>query len=192
MPDTMLRAYKSSIAMEPIVLQDYYVKIKTYKSEYYRQVEWYQSIPPFQALDLGALAAQTVSARLSISAGQVSSFFDLPDEEFAQWRWFPYDNFMARLFLPAGVAKHQLKFLQLGVEKSIISRDPTLVSTEFNSWEDERPAFEAMNYSDYALTATRIIAFGYQFHTVAISPAEIARIKAGQLPCTTVLCAGKV
>jgi len=188
----MLRAFKAAIAMEPIVLLDYYVKIITYpKQEYYRKVDYYESIPPFQAINLGALALQTVSARLSVSAGAANSNFDLQDNEFAQWRWFPLDNFMARLFLPAGVAKEQMKFIQLGVEKSIIYRDPTLVSTEFNSWEDERPAFEAMNFSDYALNATRIIAMGYRFHTEEIDKETIDKIKAGQIPCTPVLCTGR-
>lgn len=191
MPDIMLRAYKASITMEPIALLDYYVRIKTYKAEHYRQVDYFETLPPFQGINLGALAAQTVSARLSVSAGAVSSNFDLAADEFAQWRWFPMDNFLARLFLPAGVAKHQLKFLQLGIDSNIISRDPTLVSTEFNSWEDERPAFEAMNFSDYALAATRIIAMGYRFHTQPIDPATLQGIKSKTIPCTTILCAGR-
>ena len=194
----MLHAYKASRAMEPIALLAHYVHILTYKADYYRRVDFYESIPPFQAINIGALAAQTVSARVSISAGGASSNFDLPRGEFAQWRWFPLDNMMVRLFNPAGVAKHQLKFLQVGIERSIIYRDPTLISTEFFSWEDERPAFEAMNFSDYALLATRIVAFGYRFHvheifkpnTKVVDQELIDKIKAGQIPCTPVQCAG--
>jgi len=191
MADVMLRAYKASIAMEPIVALDYYVRIKTYKAVFYRQVDYMETLPPFQALDLGVLAAQTVSARGSISAGAANSLFDLQGDEFGQWRWFPYDIFMARIFLPAGVAKHQLKFLQLGIEHSIIYRDPLLVTTEFNTWQEERPAFEAMNYSDYPLAATRIIAMGYRFHTVELNKETEDKIKDGDLPCTTIVCAGK-
>lgn len=191
MADLMLRAYKAAIAMEPIVALEYYVLIKTYKAEFYRQVDYLETLPPFQALDLGALAVQTVSARGSISAGAANSLFDLQGNEFGQWRWFPYDIFMARIFLPAGVAKHQLKFLQLGIEHDIIYRDPLLVTTEFNTWEDERPAFEAMNYSDYVLAATRIIVMGYRFHTVKLDKDTEDKIKSGAIPCTTILCSGK-
>jgi len=191
MADVMLRAYKAAIAMEPIVALEYYVKIKTYKAEFLRQVDYLETLPPFQALDLGALAAQTVSARGSISAGAANCLFDLQGDEFGQWRWFPYDIFMARIFLPAGVAKHQLKFLQLGIEHDIIYRDPLLVTTEFNTWEDERPAVEAMNYSDYPLLATRIIAMGYRFHTVGVDKETQNKIESGALPCTTIVCSGK-
>lgn len=185
MSDLMLRAFKAAIAMEPIVLLDYYVQIRTYKDRFFRQVDFYESIPPFQVLNIGALPTQTVSARTN------ALNLDLYDEEFGQWRWFPLDNIMARIFNPAGVAKHQLKTLQIGIERSIIYRDPTLVSTEFNTWEDERPAFEAMNFSDYALGASRIVVFGFRYHTIAVEKPTQAKLESGALPYTPVQCAGR-
>lgn len=185
MSDEMLRAYKAARMMEPIALVDWFVRVQTYKDEYYRKVIYRESIPPFQVLDIGAIVAQTVSARTN--AGNL----DLQDDEFGQWRWFPLDNVMVRLFNPAGVAKHQLKFLQVGVEKSIIYRDPTLLSTEFFTWEDERPAFEGMNFSDYNLNACRIIVFGYRFKTEEIKDKIILeKVQNKELPVTPVVCAG--
>ncbi len=157
--DYMRRAFKASRTMEPIALLDDFVKIITYKDVLYRRVSFFEAIPPHQPLDLGAIAAQTVSARTNIQN------LDLNDDEFAQWRFFPLDNAMIRVFLPRGVSKQQLKWVQIGFERNIIYRDPTLVSTELFQWEDQRPAIEGMNFSDYALAACRVVFFGYRFHT---------------------------
>jgi len=170
--------------MEPIALLDYYVRIITYKDLYFRKVTFYESIPPFQALDVGALLAQTPSGLTNVQN------LDLNDGEFGQWRYFPLDNAMIRLFLPRGVAKNQLKWLQVGVERSIIYRDPTLVSTEFYTWQDERPAVQGVNFSDYALGACRIVTFGYRFHTEEVTGDTLEKIKRGDIPCTPVQCAG--
>ncbi len=172
--EEMLRAFKAARMMEPVAQVGWFVNIQTYKDQYYRRVSYRESIPPIQILDIGAIAAQTVSARTN--AGNM----DLQDDEFGQWRWFPLDNVFVRLFNPAGVSKHQLKLLQTGIEKSIIYRDPTLLSTEFNTWEDERPAFEGMNFSDYALNACRIIIFGYRYKTVEVDKNDYIIIEGTQ------------
>ncbi|MCK5235932.1 MAG: hypothetical protein KAR06_03015 [Deltaproteobacteria bacterium] len=174
MSDEMLRAFKAARAMEPIAQVGHYVKIVTYKDSQFRQVTFREAISPFQVLDIGAIAAQTVSARTN--AGNL----DLNDDDFGQWRWFPLDNVFARIFNPAGVSKMQLKFIQTGVEKSIIYRDPTLLSTEFYTWEDERPAFEGMNFSDYALNACRFIILGYRYKTVEIADNDYIIIEGPQ------------
>ncbi len=174
MSDEMLRAFKAARMMEPIAQVDWYVKIETYKNSHFRKVTYRESIPPFQPLDIGAIAAQTVSAITNMGN------LDLDDDEFGQWRWFPLDNVMARINNPAGVSKFQLKFLQVGVEKSIIYRDPTLLSTEFYTWEDERPAFDGMNFSDYALNACRFIVFGYRYKTVELIKSDFIIIEGPQ------------
>lgn len=184
--DSMLRAYKAADAMEPVVLDDYYVKIKTYSEPkgFFKKVSFYEALPPFQAIDLGALAAQTAGAKIQIPN------LDLWDEEFGQWRWFPMDNAQISLFIPAGVSKWQLKNLTLGLDKSIIYRDPLLVSTEFYSWEDQRPAMQAINFSDYALAACRIIVFGFRFHCTDVDPAALLKLNNGTQPYTPIQCAG--
>ncbi len=174
MSDEMLRAFKAARMMEPIAKVDWYVKVQTYRDTHFHQVTYRESIPPFQVLDIGALAAQTVSA--ITNAGNL----DLRDDEFGQWRWFPLDNVMARINNPAGVSKFQLKFIQIGVEKSIIYRDPTLLSTEFYTWEDERPAFDGMNFSDYGLNACRFIVFGYRYKTVKLTDTDYIIIEGSQ------------
>jgi len=184
MSEEMLRAYKAARMMEPVAQVDYYVEVKTYKEEFLRKVTYREAIPPFQVLDIGAIATQTVSARTP--AGNL----DLQDNEFGQWRWFPLDNTMVRLFNPTGVSKFQLKFIQVGVEKSIIYRDPTLLTTEFFTWQSERPSFEGMNFSDYGLNACRILVFGYRFKVEELDKVTIDKLEAGQLPVTPVVCAG--
>jgi hypothetical protein len=198
MQDIMRRAYKAAESMESIAIVGDYVKINTYQATHYRQVAWYEALPPFQWINLGALTAQQLSNRTNITN------LDLVDEEFGQWRWVPIDNAQIRLYLPNGVAKWQLKNIQVGLDKAISLRDPTLASTEFCSWEDERPAMEGLNFSDYALGACRIVGFGYRFHTEEIPEFIIqnngakvpnpilAGVKNGTIPCTPVDCAGRV
>ena len=177
--------YKATRWMEPVALRDYYVKIITYQQEFFRKVGFYEVIPPFQATNGGALAAGTQSPKV------VATNLDLWDEEFGQWRWYPLDNAQTRLYLPSGVGKWQLKNLQVGLDRSIIYRDPTLISTEFYSWEDQRPSFEFLNFSDYGLLATRVVAFGYRYHVSVIQDkAIIDKLSSGSLPYTPIICAG--
>jgi hypothetical protein len=101
------------------------------------------------------------------------------------------------------------------VTQSIIHRDPILISTEFFSWEDERPSVRPVNFSGYPMNAIRIIALGYRFHTaepkafyITEGPnkgkvianrsqagnfptiTEIEALEQGLLPYTPIQCAG--
>ncbi|MDD5700619.1 MAG: hypothetical protein PHU23_01100 [Dehalococcoidales bacterium] len=200
MSDISTAAFKASLQMEPIARKNSWVHIYAYKKDYYRKVVDYESIPPFQCIDLCnptgagtvALAAQTQGAKNNVTN------LDLKDEEFGQFRWYPIDPAQVRLYLPAGVAKWQLKNMSVGITPDIVFRDPTLVSTEINVWEDERPAMEAMNYADYALNAVRIIAFGYRFDTISIAEevgeaneaATLEKLQKGDIFSIPVPCAG--
>lgn len=206
MYDLMLRAYKASDAMEPIAMLDYYVKIIAKTGTYYRKVTWFERIPPFQVIDTQAVAPRgplAVAAPLAAGAqGQKSNLINLGlwVGEFGQWRWFPLDNAQVRLYLPSGDAKWSLKNLQVGLDRSIIYRDPLLLSTEMNTWEEEYAAVEPVNFSAYALTAVRIIAMGYRYHTEPVTepPLRIYNSPTGTLkaleegarPCTPVICTG--
>ena len=115
---------------------------------------------------------------------------DMPDEEFGLFRWYCIDNAQIRLFLPRGVAKFDLKNIQVPFDYKTIQRDPNLVSTEIAIWEDNRPSIEAINGMDYDLQAVRIIAMGYRFHTVELEKDVIAKIQAGMTACTDVIASG--
>ncbi len=210
--DLMLRAYKASLAMEPIALLDYYVKIIANTGTYWKKVTFYESIPPFQAIDTqaapprGPLAVAAALAAGTQGAKTPVGNLDLWKNEFGQWRFFPLDNAQVRLYLPGGNAKWSLKNLQVGIDRSIIYRDPTLVSTEFNTWEDQRPSVEPLNFSSYAITACRIIVMGYRFHTEDIiermaakpgiptpsagnaPPGTLEGLEAGRVPFTPIIC----
>jgi hypothetical protein len=193
MSDTSTAAYKAALAMEPIARKGYYVHIYAYKRDFFRKVTDYEAIPPFQCIDLcnpigagaAALAAQTQGAKFNVT------LLDMKDEEFGQFRWFPLDPAQIRLYLPAGVAKWQLKNVSVGITPDIVHRDPTLLSTEINVWEDERPAMEAMNYSDYPLNAVRIIASGYRFRVEEVkNQAVLDKLVAEEIFAVPVVCAG--
>ena len=194
MQDLMLRAFKAADWMEPIALLDYYVKIINYQTSQFRKVTFFEAIPPFQVLNIGAIAAQTRGARTA------ATNLDLWDGEFGQWRWFPLDDAQVSIYLPTGVSKWQLKNITVAIDRSIIYRDPSLVSTEFNSWEDEHPSFEPVNFSDYALNACRIVVMGYRYITETIiesgdhqnSPVgTFARLQNGSQAYTPIQCAGR-
>ena len=162
-----LHMFRSQIGMfDPVALQDQNVCIRFQQQKFYRRVDFLEGLPPFQCIDLGALAAATVGARTNLVN------LEMYDDEFGLFRWYPIDNAQIRLFIPRGVAKWELRNMQDMVDKNILTRDSNLVSTEIAVWEDNRPAVEAINGMDYALAAVRIIAMGYRFHTEECLPVK--------------------
>ena len=198
MDNLWYHAYKASLAMEPVALDGAYVRIQGYKNILWRRVLWHEVIPPFQCCDMGGIAAQTLRAKFNVVN------LELNDEEFGQWRFFPLDPIELGIYLPAGAAKWQLKNIQVRIDQSIVLRDPILLSTEIFTWEDERPAFEPRNYSDYALVASRVIATGVRFIVGTVEkdndgdPDDAvkrkvieAKLVTGQLQWTNIPCAGR-
>ena len=181
-----LYSFKAQVGMfDPVALQDQNVCIHYLAARFYRMVDFLEGIPPFQCIDLGALAAQTVSPRTAITN------LDMPDDEFALFRWYPLDNAQIRLFLPTGVAKFDLLNVQVPVDYKTMQRDPNLVSTEIVVWQNNRPAIEAINGMDYALAAVRIVAMGYRFHSVELEKPVVDAIIKGEAPCTHVWATGR-
>jgi len=187
MPD--LYIFKAQVGMfDPIALYNQNVCIHYVQNAYYRKVDFLEAIPPFQCLDVGAVAATTVSPRTLIPN------LAMPDNEFGLFRWYPIDDAQIRLFHPSGMAKWQLRNLQVPVDMNITNRDPNLVSTEIAVWEDNRPAVEAINGHAFALGAVRIIAIGYRFHTVDLDKSDpdlVKALKSGAQPCTHVWASGR-
>lgn len=190
MPD--LYIFKAQIGMvDPVALQNHDVCIHYVQNQYYRKVDFLEAIPPFQCINLGALAANTMSARTNVGN------LDMPDNEFGLFRWWPIDDVQIRLYSPAGIAKWQLRNLQVAIDMNIINRDPNLVSTEIAVWENNRPAIEAINGHATALAAVRLIAIGYRFHTVNLedgqyaNPKLVEALKNGSQPCTHIWCSGR-
>jgi len=171
MPD--LYVFKAQVGMfDPIALQNQNVCIHYVQNTYYRKVDFLESLPPFQCLNIGALGAGAVSARTNVAN------LEMPDNEFGLFRWWPLDDVQIRLFHPSGMAKWQLRNLQVAVDPQILVRDPNLVSTEIAVWENNRPAMEAINAHAFALGAARVVAIGYRFHTSEIKEAVTQREKA--------------
>lgn len=178
--------YKSGIGgVEPIALVGQNVAVHYLGNIYYKRVLYLEAIPPFQFLDIGAIAAQTVSARTS------GTNLQLADDEFGQFRWFPIDNVQVRLWLPQAQGKFTLKNIQAMVDNMIVQRDPCLHLTEFYVWEDNNPWFEGVNFSDYALTACRLIGEGFRFVGVDCEKDRIDAIKAEKEPCAHVWASGR-
>ncbi len=170
--------------MEPVALIGHNVCVKYANDNYFVKVVWFEPIPPFQAVDLGAIAANSVSARTQATRMQ------LWRNEFGQYRWFPIDNAQVRLFLPNADGRANLRNLQVPVDPSIVTRDPCLHLTECFVWEDRNPAFEGINYTGVALTQCRIIAMGYRFVTKPLEADKVQQIAAGNLQCTYVVASG--
>jgi len=190
MPD--LYIFKAQVGLvDPIALQGHCVALHYVQNIYYRRVDFLEAIPAFQCINLGALAALAVSARTNVVN------LEMPDNEFGLFRWYPIDDAQIRLYHPAGIAKWQLRNLQIPVDMNIINRDPNLVSTEIAVWEDNRPAVEAVNGNAFALGAVRLIAIGYRFHTLDLESGSYAnadlvkQLKSNAVPCTHIWCSGR-
>ena len=176
-----LYPHKSGLGlMEPIALIGHNVALLTGGKWKYLKVTRFQSILPFQFLNLGAIAAQVVTAKTR------AVNLEVKENEFGQFRWWVLDNFQARLWLPASTQAYSLLNLTSVVDPSTPLRDPCLHLTEFYVWEDERPEFDATNIMDYALAQARCIAMGYRFRTEALSASEEAKAKAGEIPIVRV------
>jgi len=191
MPD--LYAFKAQVGMfDPVALQNQNVAIHYVQNTYYRKVDFLEGIPPFQCINLGALLAVAASGRINIP------LLEMPNNEFGLWRWYPIDDAQIRLYHPSGIAKWQIRNIQVPIDMNILFRDPNLVSTEFAVWENNRPAVEAVNGHAFGLGAVRLIAMGYRFHTMNLEgdgegadPELVKALKAGKEPCTHVWCSGR-
>lgn len=190
--------YKSAGGnVEPVAIQNDNVALHYLQTIEWRRITFYEPIPPFQFLNIGAIAAQMVSARTQ------ATNLRMPDDEFAQIRWWPIDPAQVRAFLPTGVARHSLLNVQSVVDEQIVDRDPDLHLTELYIWEDNNPAFEAINISDYALAACRLVGMGYRFTTellpekvrLAIKQAIDGKGPGHEVdiigPCTHIWCSGR-
>jgi hypothetical protein len=180
-----LYPHKSGLGlMEPVALVNHNVCVIYSTVRNWRRVIYLEPIPPFQCLDLGAIAPGVTTGRTAALNLQ------LWDNEFGQFRWFPIDNAQVRFWLPNTDGRYNLQNIQVPVGPEIVTRDPCLHLTEFFVWEDKNPSFEAINPMDYALTQCRIIAMGYRYVTTDLSKETIAKIEAGQEACTYVVASG--
>lgn len=157
-------------AVEPVAIQNQNIAVHYLGTIEWRRVIFYESIPPFQFLNIGAIAAQTISARTQ------ATNLRMPDDELLQLRWWPIDPVQVRVFLPTGVAKHSLLNAQSVVSDTIVTEDPDLHLTELFCWEDNNPAFEAVNFSDFALAACRLKGMGYRIVTELLPEAKRKQI----------------
>lgn len=173
-----LYPYKSSAGqMEPVALIGHNVCIHYVSDLKYRRVTWLEAIPPFQFLDIGALAAQATSARTQ--ARNLENFAG----EFSQFRWWPEDDVQIRFFLPQTNGKQSLRNIQTPVDRLILTQDPDLHMTEIFIWEDRVPWFEAVNATDYALAAVRLRGMGFRYVSRELTASEVKRVEQMVDPC---------
>lgn len=171
--------------MNPIAQIGHNVRV-LYGTQKYYKVTLFEPIPPFQALDIGAMAANATSAVTPAPT------LDLDPDEFAQFRWYPLDNAQVYLFVPSSNGRYNMKNQRVPVDKNIVNRDPDLHFTEFFQWQDKRANFQAINGA-VALTQCRIIVMGFRFHGLVITDqATIDGIEAGTIPCVKIVAQGQV
>ncbi len=177
-----LYPHKSGLGlMEPVAQIMQNVAIFWAGNWQYRVVSYLEPIPPFQFLDIGAVAASATSVKTA--APNLDAF----NEEFLQIRWWPLDNAQIRLWLPAANQRYALRNISSIVDPNIVNRDPCLHLTEFFVWQDNDPSFEAVNGMDYALAQCRLIGMGFRFVTKAMEAVTKLNVESGKLPCTYVV-----
>ena len=177
--------HKSGLGLiEPVAQINHNVAILWNNVWSYRRVTYLEGIPPFQFLDFGALALATTSVITQ------ALNLEVQNDEFAQYRWFPIDDVQVRLWLPQASGRYRLRNLMSVVDSMTIERDPCLHLTEFFEWQYERPSFEAINGSDYALAQVRLVAFGYRYKSEELSATSIRAILDGREPVVRIVCQG--
>lgn len=175
--------HKSGLGLiEPVALIGHNVCVKYANDNHYRKVIWFETIPPFQFLNIGALAAGIPSARTQAPNLQ------LWRNEFGQIRWYPLDDAQVRLYLPNADGRYNLRNLAVPVDPNIVTRDPCGHLTEIFVWEDRNPAFEAT--AGVALTQCRLIGYGYRFVTEELKKPVLDNVLAGKEPCVYVVASG--
>ena len=177
--------HKSGLGlMEPVALKDHNVAILWSDQWTYKKVRRWDAVPPFQFLNLGAIAANTTGAAVN------AVNLELLDDEFGQYRWWVIDNAQVRLWLPAASGVPRLRNLQPVFDSNVIVRDPCLHLTEFFVWEDNRPQFQGINGSNYALAQARLVCQGFRYRVEDLPAADIKEIQAGRKPCVYVQAQG--
>ncbi len=173
--------------VEPIAMIGDNVALYKGNSWFYFKVTMYEPIPWFQFLNLGAVAANTTNAPVN------ATNLDMFDNEFGQFRWFPIDNAQILRRHP-NITISALKTLQVPVDMNIVDRDPCLHLTEFCTYQDQRPQFQAINGANIALTQCRLIGGGWRFSIDSIEdkkyPGLIQAIKQKHERVTYIICQG--
>lgn len=183
-----LYPFKSSLGgMEPIAMPNHNVRIIYGEQIFYRQVQRMESIPPFQAIDVGAIAAGATSP----NPAQIATLQNF-DFEFSQIRWYPIDHMQVTMYLPNADGKFRLKTLLVPVDEMVVERDPDLHLTEVFIWEDNTPWVTCLNYTQYNNATSRIIAMGFRYRVTNkdLPPDMIQAIEKGSIPAVTVQCTG--
>ena len=145
--------------IQPVALPNYNVAIHYTNTLEYRRVTYLEPIPPFQFLNIGALAANTASNRMP------APLLQMPNDEFLQFRWWPLDHVQVRLYVPASNGRWNVLAGQGVLDDNIVYNDPCLHLTEFFVWQSNSPAFEAINISAVGIPVCRLKGFGFRYTT---------------------------
>lgn len=174
---------ETQLGIKPVVLEQKNVCIHYGTFNHYRRVIWWEPIPHFQFLNIGAIVAGVTSNRTP------APNLEAQDNEFLQLRWYCLDTAQVRCFVPNAIARNNLRNLQVPVDPTCVMRDPDLHLNEIFIWEQNAPSFEAINYTAVNLAACRLIAFGYRFVTEELESAKVEAIENGA-PCTYIPATG--
>ena len=170
--------------MDPVALIKQNVCISFGDRKHFVKVDFFEPIPPFQFLNIGAIAAGITTPSTQ------GLLLEMNRNEFGQFRWYVLDNAQVRLWLPNVDGRFSLSRAQSYVDLFTPVRNPSLNLTEMFVWEDNNPWFQATNPQAVALHDCRLIAMGFRFLTTPLSPAEIAKIKAPGGACTYITASG--
>lgn len=150
----------------------------------YFEVIYVEGLPPSQDLikDFGSLASGATSSANKIDAiaveGSAKQSTDI--SEIGQYRIHIMDDFMLTLKEPAAQSRWKTRQSQIRADFNTIEYDPTLKSTEFYVYEDNVPYVDAYNPTNYTLSKTRAMFFGWRIIGVQLAdkPDKYARIVA--------------
>lgn len=128
---------------------------KTWK---YLEVEYIEPLPPSKDLikDFGAITAG------SSSGDTVVDSLEMETDEVGQFRFYPLDDIQIEVKQPKSMTRFSNKNTRVRVDQYTATVDPELKSTELFVSEDDYPYMDIENPTQYDLTQSRVMFFGYR------------------------------
>ena len=149
--------------IEPIVMPGEIVGIWINKQFTFAQVTYIEGTPISDPLiqDFGVLAASPAAG--AQSAITQLTLLEMPTDEFGQFRAAVIDDVSALLLQGRADQRHKLSTRVARYDRFTALKDPCGHVGEFYVHEDDWAFMQVNNYTDYAMTISRVVFWGFRY-----------------------------
>lgn len=161
--------------VEPVVMPGETVGVWVNKVFEFFKIEYIEGLTRSDPIevDLGAIAAGIASAITQLTV------LEMPDKEFAQYRAEVIDDVSVVLYQGRADQRHKLMNTVASFNRFTGLHDRCAHTTEFYVHEDNFAFIQATNQTDYALTQSRVVFWGFRY---VLDPLEAYSWKNRVLP----------